>query len=413
VGIDKYLVVIGLSDEDTAHLRLLMRMGASSKLNQPWRWGTESNADLVVVDPSVFAGQMARNRASSGGRRCAVLSDTETLREGELRLSRPLKLDNIAAVLNEIATAGQVETPAPIIPQKDDFYELELSEDSDAQLEEGEPPLESGEQRERTPALGLEDLIRPDSAATKPAFSVPLQLEEDTTIEKARLHTARKERRVADSIDGRRELKRPAEINLMPEGIELAAATGPVSLRAYLGGHLLGGPSMITLPNTPSLVLDPKQRVYHSSAASLHLLSPYCKQTLPERSWRTLTTGELSHLRGEQPAQKYSRLIWLATLVQSAGRLATHLDPGGRYRLKTGATHERDNPRQARIANAMFDFAKLNEIAAHSGASMAEVFDVVNAYDAINALDLERRISRYNEPASKPAGFFARLFGKR
>ena len=61
---DKYLVVIGLSEEDEAHLRLLMRRAAIDHLSHMWRWGTEDQADLMVVDPNSFAGQMARNRAT-------------------------------------------------------------------------------------------------------------------------------------------------------------------------------------------------------------------------------------------------------------------------------------------------------------------------------------------------------------
>src|SRR6187431_1105426 len=72
--IDKNLVVIGLSDDDTAHLRLLMRK-AGEQLQQRWRWGSEEGADLVVVDTNAFAGQMARTRALAAGMRVAVITD--------------------------------------------------------------------------------------------------------------------------------------------------------------------------------------------------------------------------------------------------------------------------------------------------------------------------------------------------
>ena len=57
----------------------------------------------------------------------------------------------------------------------------------------------------------------------------------------------------------------------------------------------------------------------------------------------------------------------------------------------------------------MRDMAKLNEIAAVSGASMAEVFDVINAYEAIHALETERRQPRYSETTDTGGGLFSKL----
>src|SRR5262249_34009956 len=91
VSTEKYLVVIGLSEEDTAHLRLMLR-AVAGQLEHKWRWGTEDNADLFVVDPSDMSGQITRNRAFSSGRRCAVVGNEE-LRNGESRLERPFKSD--------------------------------------------------------------------------------------------------------------------------------------------------------------------------------------------------------------------------------------------------------------------------------------------------------------------------------
>ena len=102
---EKYLSVIGLSDEDTAHLRLLLRK-IYGHLDNHWRWGAEENADLIIVDPSELSGQIARNRAFSGGRRCAIYDEKEPLRDGEARLARPLKDENLIAVLNGNAETG-------------------------------------------------------------------------------------------------------------------------------------------------------------------------------------------------------------------------------------------------------------------------------------------------------------------
>jgi len=404
---DKYLVVQGLSDEDEAHLRLLMRRAALDHLAHRWHWGSEDKADLVVVDPTTFAGQMARSRARGSGKRCAVYSATEELQEGELRLPRPMKLEVVAELFNEVATATEIEASASFVPAKEGFYEFNDLVPSAEEIEEVELHLESGQQREARPAQSLDELIKTDTDAAK-AVSAQLELKEDTTIEASTRVTARRERRVADSTTGLRKPDRTGEINLStPAMLEAAPVHSPNSLRDYLRGNLLGGPATITLIGSPPLTLDPKGRVYHSPANSLGALMPYCKQALPARDWHVLTTTELARVRDEQPAQPYPRLIWLATLVRSGGRLATHLDPGGRYKLKEGVQIEADQPSHARIGNVMRDMAKLNEIAAVSGVPMSEVFDVINAYEAIHALETEKRESRYTEPVN--VGLFARL----
>ena len=384
---DKYLVAIGLSDEDEAHLRLLMRRAAIDHLSHIWRWGPE--------DPATFAGQMARQRAFNSGKRCAVLG-SEELREGEMRLARPLRLESVSELLNEVGAASEFEGAGTIIPNAQNFYDLEELTPAE-EIEEVELHLESGQQREARPAQGLDDLLKPDSVAAKPAFGIPLA-------------TARSEKRVADGGGGLRRADRPSgEITLPPPpGLEPAPMQAPTTLRDYLRGNLLGGPATLVLKGSPPLTLDPKSRVFHNGSNSLQALVPYCRHSLPHRDWHPLTTAELAHIRQEHPAQPYSRLIWLATLVQSGGRLAAHLDPGGRYKLKDGTVIETELPTHARIGNVMRDMAKLNEIAAVSGAQMSEVFDVINAYEAIHALETERRQPRYSE-AENSGGLFSKL----
>jgi hypothetical protein len=64
-------------------------------------------------------------------------------------------------------------------------------------------------------------------------------------------------------------------------------------------------------------------------------------------------------------------------------------------------------PHHAKIVAALAAPAKLNEIAASSGAPMAAVFDTVNAYDAIGLIEVEGRLRRHAEPP-RP-GLLARL----
>ena len=71
---------------------------------------------------------------------------------------------------------------------------------------------------------------------------------------------------------------------------------------------------------------------------------------------------------------------------------------------------ERDFSSYFRIASTMLQAARLHEIAASSGASMADVFDVVNAFDAIGLIEWQPRTPRGGEPVEEPkSGLFQRL----
>lgn len=409
---ERYLAVVGLGEEDTARLRLLLRM-VGGQLENRWRWGSEENADLIIIDPAELSGQIARNRAFSGGRRCAVFSENEPLRDGELRLGKPPRAEDLTAVLNGSSSSA---TPFgnSVVQQKDDFYGLDALS-PEFELGEEEAQVARAGQRESNPALGLDEFLKPDEASNKPQFAVPIDLNEDTMIEGTGEISKRGERRVADSIEGFRKPGKPEAMNMTPPVKRGAPATdtGRHWLREYLRGNLLGGPATYTLDGVPGITLDPKEKTFHSSAP-LSVLAAYCREALPASGWKRITTSDLVNLRTAQPGRPYAKLVWLDALLHADGRLASHLDPGGRYRLKAAPEIERDFPNHARIAAALREPAKLNEIAAASGAPMAEVFSLVSAYDAIGLIDVERRLPRH-DPAPAPSGLFARLrkpFGK-
>jgi len=412
VASEKYLALVGVGEEDTAHLRLLLRMVAK-QLAHRWRWGTEEQADLIIVDPEQLAGQIGRNRAFSGGRRCAVFSESEPLREGELRLHRPPRADNFADVLNGTA-ATALGADAQVTQFKNDFYDIDALNPDFEFEDEDSAALRMKQQREAKPALGLEDFLKPDAASHKPQFAVPGKLGEDTLVEGVGdAQSVRSERRMADTSGFRKTEERAEGINMtapVKRGLTLDQTSH--ALRDYLRGNLLGGPAAFNLDGAPTLALDPKEKVFHAPG-SLKALEPYCTAELPSSAWRRLTSGELAQLRSTQPARPYADLVWLDVLMNSGGRLASHLDPGGRYRLKSRPRLDAGFPSHARIANALAQPAKLNEIAAASGAPMGEVFALVSAYDAIGLIEVERRLPRHETPS--PSGLFARLrkpFGK-
>jgi hypothetical protein len=405
---EKTIAAVGVSDEETAHLRLLMRR-AASELSHAWKWGSESNADLLVVDPSSFAGQMARTRAQSGGMRCAIFSDAPDVTGTELALKRPLKAANVLDVLNR--AARMAERSEGIVPHKQDFWFRDIGESEPG---EGDAfGLSEAMQRpvdKDAAAPGLEELLRIDPVEVREAARIKTSLDENTTVLGTSGPTARSEVRGRESPDvlsrGRDAPSEPAFVRRTGAAPDMARHT----LRVSLDGDLLGGPARATLPDAPPLVLDPKLKVFHSQGR-LASLEPYCRTALRPADWQTLTSAELNELRATVPAQPYIKLIWFYVLLHSEGQLARHLDPGGTYKLARWIEIERDFSEYFRIASTMLQPGRLHEIAAASSASMADVFDVVNAYDAIGLIEWQPRTPRGGgEPVEEPKqGLLGRL----
>lgn len=403
--VDKRIAVIGVSDEETAHLRLLMRK-AADELGHRWQWGSESGADLVIVDPSSFAGQMARTRALAAGMRCAVFSD-EPVPGSDLVLRRPLKLANVVAVLNK---AGSMTTrPEGIVEPRQDFYFGGLGEEEGLTADELEmPEVPSPRETSDEAAPGLDELLRVDPVEVRASARIQATLDDNTTVFGTSGPTARSEARGREAPDVLARPRGDAPIeSVLARGGSLLDERH--SLRAYLETDILGGPARVVLPDVPPLVLDPKNKMYHSSGR-LAELEPYCRTALRTSEWERLTTSELAELRNTEPPQPYLRLLWLYVLVHSEGQLARHLDPGGTYRLTRWIEIERDFSSYFRIASTMLQGARLHEIAAASEASMADVFDAVNAFDAIGLIEWQPRAPRGGEPVeeAKP-GLLKRL----
>ncbi len=401
---DKIIAAVGAADEDVAHLRLLMRK-AGAQLDHRWRWGSEVGADLVVVNADDFAGQMARARAQVSGIRHALIRDAGSDSGDALAFVRPFRAEDVVAVLNEVTR--ETAKPETIAPTRQDFYFEDVEGGvADAAFEARTLPAADHEI-----APGLDELIR-GNPLVDPFADVrpPLGADETVTIDAGEGPTRRSEarqdrdpRRPDDEPPPPRRYA-PAAKRISPEDLTLRP------LREFLAGDLLGGPARLDFPGEPVLVLDPKNQAFHSPAR-LPALETYLREPSRRSDWRALTNAEIAEARAAQPAQSYLKLQWLDVLLRSGGRLAPHLDPGGTYRLTRWLDLLRDYPRQARISTAMMQSLRLHEIVAASGAGMSEVFDVVNAYDAIGWLEWTPRAPRHGESAadSRRGGIVQRL----
>ena len=388
VSRDKSLSLIGVSDPEAAHLRLIMRRAAAA-LDQRWRWGEESSADLLIIDPRSFAGQMARTRAQGAGMRYAIFSDKPV--DDDVRvLRRPLQLADVVALLNSVGAAA---VQHPQVDSNDaGFYVRDIGDDADKSYDaDSDVPFDQAQT-----AHGLDDLLRAQPVELRTAQDwVPAHDMAEPTAPAQR--SADKEQRSQASAPARAYGTRAA----------MLADTKPHGLRAYLDGDLLGGPARYALPGkVPPLVLDPKRKVAHSPLG-LAALVPYCHQRWRLCDWQPLTGAELDTVRATQPALAYARLVWLDVLTHSGGRLAPHLDPGGTYRLARWVEIDHDLSRYFRVASSMMQPMRLHEIASASGAPMGDVFDVINAYEAVGLIEWQPRARR--EETARPPSLLDKL----
>ncbi len=433
---DWIIAAVGITEDQTAHLRLLMRKVAK-EVPEKWRWGTESKADLIVVDPNNFAGHMARTRAQASGMRCAILCDNEYPETDGLILREPLKAENIVDVLRQ-ASAPTFEA-APVNAAGEDFYFRDLADlkpesvaskrDIWDQTARASEPVALGldelikERGENKPlvnpvAEGLEALIKAEQQKSETPTIKTLQIAADTTIAATSAPSARA---LARMNDNSKSFDRNATLSLDNPNIKRILEADPTehSIRDYLDGErTIITPSQILANEAPALTLDPKNQMFHARGG-LSRLIPYCSRVLPAKDWKMVTTRELTQLRESEPARPYSELVWLQTLLRGSGRLASHLDPGGTYRLKGVVSAEAEFRDHGAILPFMQKPTRLNEIAADAGVSMDAVFNLVNAYDAIGLIEWTPRQRRHDpgpNEGEKKSGLLGKLgwpFGKK
>ena len=413
---EKIIAANGVSDEDVAHIRLLMRK-AADQLTHAWRWGADAQADLLIVNPSDFAGQMARSRAKVTGMRVAIVCDADAEHDGDPALVRPFRPDNVVAVLNNAtATAvgltaqsragtGYVHSSADEFQPNDDFPDLDVLDDS-AQRRMPDPDV----------AIGLDELIRDNPLADPYLNLKPDKLSDTARIEGAGDPTRRSALRADRDRESQAVPLNAPTAERVPARKQNIEDLSVYRLREILEGGLIAGPVQIAWAGEGALSLDPKNKVFHSQS-SLRELECYCRKSSRLSDWRRLTSAEMATIRETQPAQTFERLIWLDVLLHSNGQLAAHLHPGGTFELSRWLEIARDYPAQARISAAMMRPSRMHEIAATSECQMSMVFDVVNAYDAIGWLKWTPRKSRHDEEdaAQKKPSLLSRLrnpFGK-
>ncbi len=154
------------------------------------------------------------------------------------------------------------------------------------------------------------------------------------------------------------------------------------------------GALVIERQGLPRLVIDPAAGNYHANAP-LSRLEPYFLDPLKGGEYRQLPQSRLNEMRATAPGRPLVHLHWMSALLRSNGCLGAHLDPGGTYKVQRWMSVYGEYRKQYRIATMMLRSLRLHEIARKADAKMVDVFDVVNAYDAIGLLEWQPRQSRY------------------
>ena len=153
------------------------------------------------------------------------------------------------------------------------------------------------------------------------------------------------------------------------------------------------GPMRLVCEGLPSIIIDPAKQRWHAGVG-LKALAGWCKRPLGRDQMVHLNAEEFASAVEILPGQPYSRLVWFAHLMRGEGNLDPALPADSRYRLNRWPLVEREFPRHFRIATAMMrGIGSLEEIAAQSTASVADVADFINAYNALGYVECEGAVS--------------------
>ncbi len=150
------------------------------------------------------------------------------------------------------------------------------------------------------------------------------------------------------------------------------------------------GAVLIERHGIPPLLIDPVTDTFHTTAALVDL-EPYFLTVVSGNERKGIGGQKLAAFRKAVPGRPLQRLRWLNALLRSNGWLAPHLDPSADFRLRSWFPLDADYRKQHRIATMMLRGAPLHRIAASAKAKMADVFDVVNAYDALGLVECKRQ----------------------
>jgi hypothetical protein len=304
-----------------------------------WSLVHERDAGALLIDFDSIYGQMGWLQAQSSGRPIAAC--TVALRAGtDFLLRRPLTSEGLTTLLRELEAAvppKQVSGTARTVSAAPAATAVQAPQPSSPPPAIEAPPSTEAAPPSPTPP--------PASAETQAPTPAPVATPAPTARRK-RLH----------------------------DFLEPGALPGPVRL---VGAE-------------PLLAFDPNAFTYAGGQA-LKPLAVHCNRDIAVGDWQAVTAAEYAALKNEAGGtQPMARLRWLAALCAFDGILGPDLVGAERFKLTKWPQSEREFPRHFKIATALLkQFSSLEELAAASGASKAEVADFINACHAIGMVEAE------------------------
>lgn len=409
------LSIVGASDETSAHIRLLLRISAP-RLKQEWELIEGENVDLILLEHrDDEATKALKARCESNGVPYAFLCEADAIVLHGMALRRPVTMGQVVALLNTVG--GMREDTDVVTGEGTDFYNADLGDQ--ALVTEEHHGWEASKFTHRDlskPTAVINDeggidafdlLVRGDPLVEAPPED-PLITDTTTLVARDSGETARS-RLQRDASDG----NAASLIGVMPVDVPtislepLASDSGPQKaaesnneepiLPALMFEGAQHSPVRLFATGLPMVVLDPKARSVYS-ASPLQDLIPYASATAADVGRSGIVGAELQRVRDSQHAYTFEQLHWLFALAASRGRLNPKLDPGGSYAIVQAFTSAPDLSSHARIVAAMRAPTPLHEIAHASGARMEEVFDILNAYAAIDHIQYVPRKRLQGKP---------------
>jgi len=329
------IAVTGASEHDVARIAALLDRHRH-KLSTAWESTQAGDADLLLVDVESMYGQMDWLRARSRGQLVIAYTSASEPIEPEFSLRKPVVSGELVALLNRISAGlseGKAKAAEAMQPANAATYETMAPE------------------RDANPVAAM-----PVPTATiMPRTSDPQAIQAPVSVASTKAATP--------------------DTYLIDELLAvLTASDGPVRL---------------VHEGLPSIIIDPvRQRWY--AGVGLKPLIGWTKLPLRRDELVHLDADEFERATEILPALPYSRLVWFAHFARSQGSLDAGLPGGARYRLTRWPQVEREFPKHFRIATSMMrGVGTVEEIAAQSTASAADVVDFVNAYHALGYVECE------------------------
>jgi hypothetical protein len=330
--------VVGAPADVSARIHALLDE-QRTRLDARWRIGDYIGAEVLLIETDSVYGHMDWLKAQGSGRLVAAL--TATPESYDFAVRTPVDAAGLIATLNRVGAhlAGEsVAAPAPAKREPNATAEpapVAVKPAAPANTATPRPAATTPAQAPAAPAP------RAPPAPTSPAYT---HVEDGRTLHRG----------------------------------DLLAANSPFPGRLHLQANGL-----------PDLFIDTHEQTWRS-AGNLKAITPWCTRTIVHGEIQVTGEADYAKQAGALAAHPVSRLKWLVHLVGNDGQLEAGLDPRGHYKLSRWPQSEREFPKHFRIATVMLkQAATVDDIAAQSGASAADVANFINAYNAVGYIEGE------------------------